>query len=449
MATYATRAKHGLVRSLLWAGAGLLVGLVIGLALGWWVWPVQWSDTDPSDLREQHQIAYVQMVADSLAVNGEAQLAGQRLYELTEKDEDWRQVAALIEQTAVERETAGDMAAALRLRRLAEIVQLPAARAPAMTPVPAERPRSRSTVLLLGVGLAMIALAAAVWLVLHFARRPARQPKPGMSPVQDLVAARESAHAAENTGRFAWERLPRGAAPLAATAQQPAEARMMPVDLQDVPEAEQAVSLDLEEEEDDLWKELEEDEGEEVLLDEADDVVRAGARMAPLEDTLVAAAPPRALRSQAAARPRGSQAVWGEFETEYRLGDDDFYYAFTVESPEREFVGQCGIVIGDVLTAEQPQRVDAFDVWLFETQGSRTVTHVLVSPYAFEGEGQHAKLSRRGEVHLAQPGAMLSLQGTHLRLTVTVLDCLYVPLDEADEAVFSQLTVRMVVQPIA
>ena len=37
----------------LWVGiVSFVVGLFIGLVvLGWWLWPVQWTDAGPSDLR--------------------------------------------------------------------------------------------------------------------------------------------------------------------------------------------------------------------------------------------------------------------------------------------------------------------------------------------------------------------------------------------------------------
>ena len=37
----------------LWVGIiSFVVGLLIGLVvLGWWLWPVQWTDAGPSDLR--------------------------------------------------------------------------------------------------------------------------------------------------------------------------------------------------------------------------------------------------------------------------------------------------------------------------------------------------------------------------------------------------------------
>ena len=49
------------------AGAGLLLGILVGLVLGWQVWPVRWFDTDPADLRLEPRIDQVILAADSLA----------------------------------------------------------------------------------------------------------------------------------------------------------------------------------------------------------------------------------------------------------------------------------------------------------------------------------------------------------------------------------------------
>ena len=59
---------------------GLVVGLIIGLPiLGWWVFPVQWYDADPFDLRQSYQEAYISMLADSYTLNTNVALARQRV----------------------------------------------------------------------------------------------------------------------------------------------------------------------------------------------------------------------------------------------------------------------------------------------------------------------------------------------------------------------------------
>jgi hypothetical protein len=46
-----------------------LVGMAVGLiVLGWWLWPVQWTDAKPSSLSAQYQQAYLNNSANSYAV---------------------------------------------------------------------------------------------------------------------------------------------------------------------------------------------------------------------------------------------------------------------------------------------------------------------------------------------------------------------------------------------
>lgn len=55
---------------------GLLVGWII---LGWVIFPVQWANTAPSDLQDDIQTEYAQMVADSYALTGNLDRAVARL----------------------------------------------------------------------------------------------------------------------------------------------------------------------------------------------------------------------------------------------------------------------------------------------------------------------------------------------------------------------------------
>ncbi len=435
MATYDLRSRPSGWRLALWIGAAAVGGILIGLMLGWLVWPVRWVNTDPCDLRPEHQKAYVLMVADSLAVNGDAHLAGERLYELTDDNTDWQDVAALVEQTAAEQEAKGDAAAALRLRRLAEIVQLPSPPAPA-----AKQPWPGKPYLLWGVGtvLVLAGLAGILWLVLRKSRRMMAPARSVASPSQALLGARPAPPKEHKGAWYAvWERLPRHKRAVPEGATRTPAAPEAPLAAPFAPDI-----LEAEEEEEPL--DFEEAEGEEEEVEEI-----------PLEETVVPLQGPAPQEESLEARPLKSLTrarlgqAWNEFATEYHLGDDDFYYAFTIESPEREFVGQCGVVVSDLLSGELPQRVDAFEVWLFETQGNRTVTKVLASPFAYEDEARLARLSRRGEVVVAQPGTTLTLEGDHLRLVVTVTDCVYTPFRQAPDAAFSQLALKMKVEPLA
>ncbi len=70
----------------LWVGiVSFVVGLLIGLVvLGWWLWPVQWTDAGPSDLRPEFQETYLRMAIDSYTLNQDAAFAQQRIVEVGE-----------------------------------------------------------------------------------------------------------------------------------------------------------------------------------------------------------------------------------------------------------------------------------------------------------------------------------------------------------------------------
>lgn len=57
---------------------GVIIGLLLGLSVGWWVWPVQWSDVPPSLLGDEYQQEYLRMAIDSFRLNGDPDLAIQR-----------------------------------------------------------------------------------------------------------------------------------------------------------------------------------------------------------------------------------------------------------------------------------------------------------------------------------------------------------------------------------
>ena len=56
-------------------------GLIIGLAvLGWLIWPVQWVDAKPTDLRHEYQLIYIDMVVDSFEDSHDLTQARYRLH---------------------------------------------------------------------------------------------------------------------------------------------------------------------------------------------------------------------------------------------------------------------------------------------------------------------------------------------------------------------------------
>ena len=63
--------------------AGFLIGVFIGLVvLGWWLWPVKWTNAGPKDLRPEYQETYLRMAIDSYTLNPDPVVALQRLNDL-------------------------------------------------------------------------------------------------------------------------------------------------------------------------------------------------------------------------------------------------------------------------------------------------------------------------------------------------------------------------------
>jgi peptide/nickel transport system permease protein len=62
----------------------LIVGILLGLGAGWWLWPAKAVSITPADLRPDHQLEYTRMLVDSYAVNGDNSLAAARLNALGE-----------------------------------------------------------------------------------------------------------------------------------------------------------------------------------------------------------------------------------------------------------------------------------------------------------------------------------------------------------------------------
>lgn len=71
-------------RPIIAGAAGLILGLILGLIIGWGVWPVQWFDAAPEDLRVEWQEQYLRMAIHTYVRTGDEAYARARLDELGE-----------------------------------------------------------------------------------------------------------------------------------------------------------------------------------------------------------------------------------------------------------------------------------------------------------------------------------------------------------------------------
>jgi len=294
---------------LIGVAVGFVVGLLIGwLAIGWWLWPVSWTDADPYDLRESHKKTWISMVADSMALNQDVELARSRLA-------GWPpdELEATMKELVRVYQAEGRAADARNIQALAATLPLP--QAPAPTPT-AQGGWGWIQICGLLLFLGLIGVAA---VLAYTAMRRRRQERP------------------------------------------PVEAEPVPKPLKTVPSA---------------WK--------------------------------PAAAP--ALQT---------------FTATYHLGDEGFDQSFSIESSSGEFLGECGIGVSEVIAPGSPEKVAAFEVWLFDKSDIRTVTKVLASQHAFSDPGLRSRLDPKGEVILATPHQSMLLETASLRVQVEISEMGY------------------------
>ena len=51
---------------------GILLGVAAGFAIGWWFWPVQYTNTAPNVLRRDYRDDYILMIATAYEVEGDS-----------------------------------------------------------------------------------------------------------------------------------------------------------------------------------------------------------------------------------------------------------------------------------------------------------------------------------------------------------------------------------------
>jgi len=136
-----------------------LAGLLLGwLVIGWWLWPVDWIDADPWDLRVEHQERYVALVAKNYAQAGNADQAREAIAGWDDQ--------ALADLLAAMQAKTPDLTAGQRLADLASVLDLPeggavaAAEAGASPAIPTLGNRLATV-----CGTAGIVLAAAVLII--------------------------------------------------------------------------------------------------------------------------------------------------------------------------------------------------------------------------------------------------------------------------------------------
>lgn len=115
----------------------------------------------------------------------------------------------------------------------------------------------------------------------------------------------------------------------------------------------------------------------------------------------------------------------GHFVPQYTLGNDNYDTSYSLETPRGEFLGECGMGISETVGEGKPDKVTAFDLWLFDKADVRTVTQILMSDYAYNDQTLRTKLATKGEAVLAEKGKTVRLETQSLAVQAQIVELVY------------------------
>lgn len=132
------------------------------------------------------------------------------------------------------------------------------------------------------------------------------------------------------------------------------------------------------------------------------------------------------------------------FRTTYSIGDDLYDDSFSIENPSSgDFMGECGVGIGDIIGVGEPKKVSAFEVWLFDKNDIQTVTKVMLSRYAFKDEATRNRMAAKGDPTELESGGVVHLETASLRVEARVVDMNYGQGPLPPESYIDRLTVEL------
>ena len=161
-----------------------------------------------------------------------------------------------------------------------------------------------------------------------------------------------------------------------------------------------------------------------------------------------------AVRSAQGSKPVEATAWAGEVEkplaqfvTTYEIGDDRYDTSFSIETASGDFLGECGVGISETIGTGSPDKVTAFEVWLFDKNDIRTVTKVLMSENAYGDSALRAKLATKGEPELARPEAAVELETATLKVRTRVVEMNYGTGDLPLNSFFNKVVLELAAWP--
>lgn len=151
--------------------------------------------------------------------------------------------------------------------------------------------------------------------------------------------------------------------------------------------------------------------------------------------------------ARAEVKSKDEEPPVSQFMTSYSIGDDLYDDSFSIDAPNAEFLGECGVGISDTIGVGDPKKVSSFEVWLFDKNDIQTVTKVLMSPHAFNDPQVRQRLASKGEPVLMEAGKRILLETATLQLEARVVDMNYGSGALPPSSYFDRLTLELAVWP--
>ena len=380
------------------AAIGFVIGLIIGLPLlGWWLYPVTWTDAAPVHLRQDVKVDFLRMSIDSYAVNHDAGLAQQRFAEIGSTGPVL--MAALKNDSTIDQKQLAQYSAAVTGKAVA------VSTSSAATPVPGS-PAAKPTK--------------------TKASKASATPKAGSASATPAAGAAGKATATLTNLQQLQQLLtttPTTGVAAPSTTSKPSSFLITVLGVLCVVTLIVAAVL--------LYlfvfrKGKGAGKGQSLVQQETD-------------------ASKAAVKTDFGAQ--GQEAPIAQFMSTYMLGDDLYDDSFSIDSPTGEFLCECGVGISDTIGVGDPKKVTAFEVWLFDKNDIQTVTKVLMSEHAYNDPTIRQRLASKGEPVLIGPDKKVLLETATLSLEARVVDMNFGSGALPQNSFFERLTLELAVWP--
>ncbi|MEA4811977.1 MAG: hypothetical protein VB108_05345 [Anaerolineaceae bacterium] len=371
-----------------YGAVGVIAGFVLGLLVGWVVWPVSWTDASSANLRADMQQNVMSNAVLAYTLTNDQDKALQVYKDFGEKAPtvlaQLKANPGLLNQEQIAR-----FATAVSAPAVAENPAKPAGTDPASASPAALSKKNTGVLGMVLLGLLVAGAAAVYWFFF-------RNREPASNTIMSMVTK-----STQNGPLSKIKQAGMPAKPASSSQNTVAQRRM------DIPSV----------------------------------MNQAGQAFSPVAEPSPRPIP--AAEEKPALIPSGKPIA--QFLTTYMYGDDLYDESFIFDSPNGAFLGECGVSFSDIIGTGEPKKVSAFEIWLFDKNDVQTVTNVLMCQHAFEDIFMRENLEKKGDSVLAELEKRFTMETASLILEGHIVDLNYGELVQTPQSYFQRLTLELAV----